>query len=130
MTRTNSTLAGYPGHLSFSQSPSQSPSQPPQPEPAHPDFTAAKSPTGASAAEPAGRDVLWFAAEAELGAAADDVAYALRALIASDKTAALETGGKHEAVRILNVEVSADHHETGGGNKTVSALVRVLADAP
>lgn len=123
MTRTNSSLAGYPGHLSFTESPSQSP----QPEPPRPETSAGNLPTGAVADETARQDMVWFASEAELGATAEEVAYALRALIASDKDAELEHAGKREAVRILNVEVSADHHETGGGHKTVSVLLRLAA---
>lgn len=78
--------------------------------------------------EPGGT-FLWFAtqddlAQGEPGADPEAVAYALRARIASDESVLLEVGGEQEPVQVLNVEVSADDHETGGGHKTVSALLR------
>ncbi len=98
-SRTNSSLAGYRGRVSGSNGSDGSDGNDSD-------------------------DMLWFATEADLAASAEAVAYALRAFIAGDSHPTLEQGGEREEVQVLNVEVSADHHETGGGHKTVSALLR------
>jgi hypothetical protein len=75
------------------------------------------------------RDFLWYATDADLDEDAEVVAYRLRALIASGESALFEAPDEApRRVEVVNVEVSADHHEAGGGAKTVNVRLRLMPE--
>ncbi len=72
-------------------------------------------------------DFLWYATDADLDEDAEIVAYRLRALIDSAEGVAFEAPEEaSRRVEVVNVEVSADHHEVDGGVKTVSVRLRLM----